>query len=63
MKRPKPDTGIISQREALARAEKLAKPNGKGDKPRPSNREEFNRNYDQINWKKKPNDHHLQVPH
>lgn len=27
---------------------------GKGDKPRPVNREKFSRNWDEIDWRKKP---------
>lgn len=27
---------------------------GKGDKPRPTNRSKYNKNYDQIKWSKDP---------
>ncbi len=27
--------------------------NGKGDKPRPSDKNEYNKNYEKINWSKK----------
>ncbi len=49
----KSETPIIDAVTALARREAAGIQNGKGSKPRPTNRQKFNNNYDRIFRKKK----------
>ena len=50
-KKCKTDCSCKSQRDIKAKSCK-AKRNGKGDKPRPSDKNQYDQNYESINWSK-----------
>ena len=49
-KKCKIDCGCKPPKEARAKGCKVKSRNGKGDKPRPSDKDAYDKNYEAINW-------------